>query len=82
MPVSISNFIFREKPGLAAEIIEKSHNEMFGSLRDPSSCLRRTDILQKGEYYFEIFHCLAETLNHFSSRDPSNMLPGSQEQVV
>jgi hypothetical protein len=44
--------------------------------------LRRTDIFQKGEIYFEIVHCFPETLNHFSSRDPSNRIPVSQEQAA
>jgi hypothetical protein len=82
MPASISNLICHENPGLAAEIISKSQNEMFGSLRDLSSWLRRSDIFQKGEIYFEIVHCLPETLNHFSSRDPSNRIPGAQEQAA
>jgi hypothetical protein len=55
---------------------------MFGSLRGPSSWLRRTDIFQKGEVWFEIVHCLPETLNHFSSRDQCKLLPGSQEQAA
>jgi hypothetical protein len=82
MPASISNLICHENQGLAAEIISNSQNEMFGSLRDLSSWLRRTDIFQKGEIYFELVHCLPETLNHFSSRDPSNRIPGSQEQAA
>lgn len=82
IPASLSNLICHENPGLAAKIISKSQNEMFGSLRDLSSWVRRTDIFQKGEIYFEIVHCLPETLNHFSSRDPSNLRPGSQEQAA